>query len=470
MAPQRASWPRLFALPYSRTRAGCSYVDRRRPAPWQLPEGRAVGCLAAAAALRVDNWQQFLPTGSRRRSRSCCAWQVVQLVWIARGRAGPAAACGPDSRDRRTPARRIDSRPSSTRTCSALPRRRATSTVAPRGHADEPGAGRHHRADATPSRAARSSATARSPRGSMRSAQDLRAGREAAFGLPRPRDPRPGRQARSAAAAEAVPGGAGGGMPGPRRQPPGGAPNAMLGDQHPRRSPRTRRRSRDIMRPQPVFANGQQRGYRVYPGPQPAAVREPRPDAGRPRHRRSMAPPSTTRLAGMEILQSHRTARRDVTVTVERNGQTSQISINNALVAADAAAAAAAPVRTMARGATEPRLSRRTRSDDRPDESPSAMSCSSPWRRSALAPACCRGSPPPGPGPGRDHAELQGRRPLADHRGRQRGHGQEFHRRPARARAGDDAVVDADDAGRVLRGLPRRSCRCMALSPCPRAT
>ena len=34
------------------------------------------------------------------------------------------------------------------------------------------------------------------------------------------------------------------------------------------------------------------------------------------------------------------------------------------------------------------------------------------------------------------------------------GHGQEFHRRSARARAGDDAVVDADVAGRVLRGLP----------------
>ena len=44
----------------------------------------------------------------------------------------------------------------------------------------------------------------------------------------------------------------------------------------------------------------------------------------------------------MEILQSMNSAT-DVTVTIERNGQTSQISINNAQVAAEAAAAAAVP-------------------------------------------------------------------------------------------------------------------------------
>jgi len=42
----------------------------------------------------------------------------------------------------------------------------------------------------------------------------------------------------------------------------------------------------------------------------------------------------------MEILQAMNSAT-DVTVTIERNGQTSQISINNAQVAAEAAAAAA---------------------------------------------------------------------------------------------------------------------------------
>jgi general secretion pathway protein C len=96
----------------------------------------------------------------------------------------------------------------------------------------------------------------------------------------------------------------------------------------------------EIMRPQPVFANGQQRGYRVYPG----------------RNRQQFArlglmpgdlvtaingAPLDDPARGLEILQSMNSAT-DVTVTVERNGQTSQISIDNAQVAAEAAAAAAA--------------------------------------------------------------------------------------------------------------------------------
>ena len=44
---------------------------------------------------------------------------------------------------------------------------------------------------------------------------------------------------------------------------------------------------------------------------------------------------------GMEILQTMNSAT-EVTVTVERNGQSTQISINNAQVAAEAAAAEAA--------------------------------------------------------------------------------------------------------------------------------
>jgi general secretion pathway protein C len=45
---------------------------------------------------------------------------------------------------------------------------------------------------------------------------------------------------------------------------------------------------------------------------------------------------------GMDILQSMNSAT-DVTVTVERNGQPTQITINNAQLAADMAAAAAMP-------------------------------------------------------------------------------------------------------------------------------
>lgn len=95
----------------------------------------------------------------------------------------------------------------------------------------------------------------------------------------------------------------------------------------------------EIMRPQPVFANGQQRGYRVYPG----------------RNRQQFVKlgllpgdlvtavngtPLDDPNRGVEILQSMNSAT-SVTVTVERNGQTQQVTINNAQIAADAAAAAA---------------------------------------------------------------------------------------------------------------------------------
>lgn len=96
-----------------------------------------------------------------------------------------------------------------------------------------------------------------------------------------------------------------------------------------------------VMRPQPVFANGQQRGYRVYPG----------------RDRQRFAKlglmpgdlvtsingtPLDDPSRGMEILQSMNSASQ-VTVTVERNGQPTQININTADFAADAAAEAVQP-------------------------------------------------------------------------------------------------------------------------------
>lgn len=97
-----------------------------------------------------------------------------------------------------------------------------------------------------------------------------------------------------------------------------------------------------ILRPQPVFANGQQRGYRVYPG----------------RNRQQFAKlglrpgdlvtaingmPLDDPARGMEIMESMNSAT-EVTVTVERNGQSTQITIDNAQLSADAAAAAAAPM------------------------------------------------------------------------------------------------------------------------------
>jgi general secretion pathway protein C len=97
----------------------------------------------------------------------------------------------------------------------------------------------------------------------------------------------------------------------------------------------------EILRPQPVFANGQQRGYRVYPGRDRQQF-----------SRLGLMPgdlvteingtPLDDPARGVEILQSMNSAA-EVTVTVERNGQPTQVTINNAQVAAEAAAAAALP-------------------------------------------------------------------------------------------------------------------------------
>jgi general secretion pathway protein C len=117
------------------------------------------------------------------------------------------------------------------------------------------------------------------------------------------------------------------------------APPPMLGDQIRQLAQRNPTAITDIMRPQPVFANGQQRGYRIYPGrnrQQFARLGLMPGDLVTAINGAALDDPAR----GMEILQSMNSAT-DVTVTIERNGQTSQISINNAQVAAEAAAAAA---------------------------------------------------------------------------------------------------------------------------------
>jgi general secretion pathway protein C len=98
----------------------------------------------------------------------------------------------------------------------------------------------------------------------------------------------------------------------------------------------------DILRPQPVFANGSQRGYRIYPGRNRAQF-----------SRLGLLPgdlvtavngtPLDDPSRGMEILQTMNTAS-SVEMTVERNGTTIQVNVNNAQLAADTAAAASEPV------------------------------------------------------------------------------------------------------------------------------
>ena len=84
------------------------------------------------------------------------------------------------------------------------------------------------------------------------------------------------------------------------------------------------------MRPQPVFANGVQRGYRVYPG----------------RNRQQFAKlglqpgdlvlsingtPLDDPQRGMEIFNTIGTSDR-VNVTVERNGQSQELTLNTAQI------------------------------------------------------------------------------------------------------------------------------------------
>jgi general secretion pathway protein C len=121
----------------------------------------------------------------------------------------------------------------------------------------------------------------------------------------------------------------------------GGSPGPMLGERLRELALNNPSVITDILRPQPVFAGGQQRGYRVYPGRNRAQFNKlgllpgdmvtaingtPLDDAAR----------------GMEVLATMNSAA-NVTVTVERNGETVQVNINNAQIAADAAAVQALP-------------------------------------------------------------------------------------------------------------------------------
>ncbi len=124
-------------------------------------------------------------------------------------------------------------------------------------------------------------------------------------------------------------------------QPSAGAADPMLGDRLRQLATTNPAAITDILRPQPVFANGQQRGYRIYPGRNRSQF-----------NRLGLLPgdlvtaingtPLDDASRGMDILQTMNTASA-VTMTVERNGETVQVNVNNAQIAADAAAAAALP-------------------------------------------------------------------------------------------------------------------------------
>lgn len=87
----------------------------------------------------------------------------------------------------------------------------------------------------------------------------------------------------------------------------------------------------DVMRPQPVFADGQQRGYRLYPGKdrRTFAALGLRPgDLVTEINGTSLNDPAS----GMEVFQSMGDAT-SVTVTIERNGQPEVLVLDTAVLA-----------------------------------------------------------------------------------------------------------------------------------------
>jgi general secretion pathway protein C len=133
----------------------------------------------------------------------------------------------------------------------------------------------------------------------------------------------------------------GGGMSARAAATPGGQPDMPLGERIRQLAASNPAAITDILRPQPVFANGQQRGYRVYPGRNRMQF-----------NKLGLLPgdlvtaingtPLDDPARGMEVLSTMNSAA-SVTVSVERNGETVQVNINNAQIAADAAAAQAVP-------------------------------------------------------------------------------------------------------------------------------
>lgn len=133
----------------------------------------------------------------------------------------------------------------------------------------------------------------------------------------------------------------GGGLSAGMPQPPGGMGDPLLGERLRQLAQTNPGAITEILRPQPVFANGQQRGYRVYPGRNRAMF-----------NKLGLLPgdmvtaingtPLDDPARGMEILQTMNSAA-NVTVTVERNGESMQVNINNAQIAQDAAAVQAPP-------------------------------------------------------------------------------------------------------------------------------
>jgi len=98
----------------------------------------------------------------------------------------------------------------------------------------------------------------------------------------------------------------------------------------------------EIIRPQPVFAGGQQRGYRVYPGRNRQQFAKLGLQAGDLITAVNGAPLDDPNR-GMDMLKNLSAGDR-VTITVERNGQPQQLNVDASKIVADIASQTQPPM------------------------------------------------------------------------------------------------------------------------------
>jgi general secretion pathway protein C len=115
-----------------------------------------------------------------------------------------------------------------------------------------------------------------------------------------------------------------------RPPPPAARPGSQFTDNVRRIAESNPAAFTEIVRPQPVFANGVQRGYRVYPGRQRQQFSKLGLQPG-DLVTSINGTPLDDPQRGMEIFATMGDSDR-VTVTVERNGQSQELSLNTALI------------------------------------------------------------------------------------------------------------------------------------------
>ncbi len=120
----------------------------------------------------------------------------------------------------------------------------------------------------------------------------------------------------------------------------------------------------NVIRPQPVFANGKLRGLRVYPGANRRPFRDARSATWATWSRRSTARRSTIRPAATEVMRT--LGSEPVQVTVVRNGRQNDLVLDMAQVANEAQQIVGADGATPAEPAPPPGTTSHDAAEDEP--------------------------------------------------------------------------------------------------------